>query len=502
MVNINIMETGAIERLLKPQGLATDFSLVTDIRRPAKHTCNQVWFHDISEIFEVFLCYNKDLAFVYPPGSGKSTVAKIFQEFADCNTRTLHSSFQSYFEKCKLKTEKKELFEEFYRKCNVVLISFKDVYLGDTTLYSAKEIKEQYTNMMSAIANNAWSQPEVFNKYYLDVESAALSKDPSSYFCSLSMLYSRLSTCKIDKKYQKGFILYDSIDCMYNEIAKISSFELRKELLSDFTRLFNLNTRNVKSIFFGVSPFFFTDYLKLGAGMFSIVPSASNMYTYNDEERLRLRRYHDIALNTFSYSEDDIRKTCEDINECCETDESFKKIEIDKMIALCKEIGEYEVDGVKIMNPYLVVSYIWSFINREPYTLDVSPLSLWYKYDCTISTSITTTYGCEMLQELQDVVNKPTIVKNFDMFASFSSIMGESVLPLFVHGGYLSVNSTSMSSNEGGEKHFELKVANKSMKIILEYSLNVLWKQWWYLRTLKYDQSSSTSTSRAKRKRK
>lgn len=469
IVHIKITETGEIERLLNPEKRATDF------RDSAEGICDKPWFHDISEIFEVFLSSRKDLAFVYPPGSGKSTVAETFQKFADCSTCDLPSSFQSYFDSCKLNG--KPVFKENHRKCNVILVDFKKVDLGDVTRNSEELIREKYTSEMCKIASAAWSQPEAFESRYNDTEAPTLRTNPSSYRNSLPDLYLRLGTCRVNKKLQKGFILYDSIDSMYHQIAKISIPEVRRELLADFTSTILVNVTkkdNVKRIFFGVSPYFITEYIQSGgACLFLISPYPLD----STIDEAFIEKYKDLVSKTFSYSEDIIQATCVKINERCVKDTSLRKIEdVEWMVTKCTEVARYEMNDVQMINPYLAVSYLWSYAIQSPYKLDISPRSLWY--DC-----IFTRYDIRMLL---DILNEQKVVEDFDICESITSIMDGRVisnrthfLPLFVYGGYYSVISTSLISRSEGKEinRYEFKVANETMKIILEYSLKALWKQ-------------------------
>ncbi|XP_065215948.1 uncharacterized protein LOC135842423 [Planococcus citri] len=365
-------------------------------RLAAKESCHHPWFQDITPIFELFLSGRKDMAFVFPPGSGKSTVAEMFEKYAHYESDV--AGYDSFFSNCTFKKQNEELYLKFYRQCAVVRIDFRHVNIGDTLL----SYREAITNLIR------W----IWRKYAFDefhrTEEEKLRKDKFRYKLSLKFLFRTIDN---DNK----FLLLDSVDCIYNQIAKIAP-KVKENLFKDFTDMIYSpqdKDTGLTHISFGVSPYFITEHLRKGTCTFSIFPRSGSIDQYDTEEIERWNLDNNLALQTFSYGEDSIRTTCERINKMCEESESMKRIEnVDDMIETCKKIGSYRVNDIELLNPYLVISYLWSFTKKRNYRLDIAPKSLWFE-------SIHTKADCEMLREL---LHTQETKKIFDMFPSFKII--------------------------------------------------------------------------------
>lgn len=84
----------------------------------------RVYFQDNTMVFETLLTLKKLNLVIYPPGSGKTTVALLLKAFL--SSEALSDNLNEFFTNCKF-SACQDLYEKYHKKANVAYISFKSI---------------------------------------------------------------------------------------------------------------------------------------------------------------------------------------------------------------------------------------------------------------------------------------------------------------------------------------------------------------------------------------
>ncbi len=178
---------------------------------------------------------------IYPPGSGKTTMALLLQSFLS-SMAVWSEKRLKFFDNCEYTRSCKTDFDKFKKSGNVTYISFEDIE-GTNRV----EFERSLTEIMLGHFE------QYFSEEILQEEKTILME---SHGCVYSSLQRFVRNLKNKKK--TTYLLLDSCDTVYNAIAQIGTEAVA--VCKSFTKFLKgvvpTGTTGVILICFGVSPYF------------------------------------------------------------------------------------------------------------------------------------------------------------------------------------------------------------------------------------------------------
>lgn len=388
------------------------------------------WFQDNTELFDVLLKGEESFVMcVYPPGSGKSTIAELLKYYL--STNGIPEEISNFLNNCQFQHKENDLvqndplYKKFRSSASYVLFADFSEVTGETY----HELEQNYTIYMETCWKSCGLPEESLNREFKTLETI-----DGSVWTSLLRLRDRIALIMGNL-----YIILDSIDNMYNLIANLPSQESEK-LYKRFTKgisgIVGKNASSIKTFCFGVSPYLITEYMKSGIS-----------YHFIGSKPNKVGKY-------FSYSDESIKHMISKWN---------LKVSIDQ----CKDVAALNYNDNCFVNPYLCISYMRSLKeNCAKFKVNLSPRSLWMK-------CIFTEKDLNMLYDvfLGEKKCQFAMAVSMGMMCGLSESSEHRKLyyPLFVFGGFLSCKKLT------GEKDtYLLSSANETSKILIRHHLEAL----------------------------
>ncbi|XP_065222074.1 uncharacterized protein LOC135846735 isoform X2 [Planococcus citri] len=90
-----------------------------------KDIIDQVYFQDNTMVFETLLSHQHIVVIIYPPGTGKTTIAILLEAFLW--STDLPDKVNRFFENCEFATQCPDKYEKFRKSANVAYINFEAI---------------------------------------------------------------------------------------------------------------------------------------------------------------------------------------------------------------------------------------------------------------------------------------------------------------------------------------------------------------------------------------
>ncbi|XP_065224511.1 uncharacterized protein LOC135848517 [Planococcus citri] len=415
---------------------------------------NECYFQDNTKLFPVITESDIPVAFFFPPGSGKSSVARLFELYAS-NSKSVvgdnehskkkkYAEMDSFFKKCRFASESPELYKKYRSNHAVVNIDFKDVHI-------AQNDDEWFFASLCSLMELIWN--EYAPEEYISSEQERLGDVMDEVVSSLQRLVLYLAQSN-----EKVFILLDSCDVVFNLLAKVEQNREDKNLSKLFRTflLFENEIPKAKHVFFGVNPYFAVKTLDCQIDIYSIwMPSKVR------EGYIQYETNKSLVRECFSYSEESIKKVST----------RLELGDVDVILNQCIEVAKCSFNGFELINPYLATAYLTTLKRRTSYSVKSGPGYLWdeaiyfTEKDVDIIgkslTNDTTALSFPMLVSCTDM----DILKSFTQDRTL-------FYDLLIYGGYFS----SETKNESENEHV-IWPSNQTTKLVLEYMMENIWKK-------------------------
>ncbi|XP_065215404.1 uncharacterized protein LOC135842048 [Planococcus citri] len=442
--------------------------LAADQAEPGEYTkctvdemVGEWFFQDNTKLFPVIIQSENPVAFIFPPGSGKSSLAQLFESYAS-NSKSIvgagsdKTKMNSFFETCWFALNNSSLYTKYRSNCAVVYIDFRNIVIEQNEQVFYRSLKV----LMCAVWNKY--APEEFLLY----ERKHLKKDISAV-CSLQRLVVSLLAQDRDV-----FVLLDSCDVVFNQLANLDR-NRKDRTLSQLLLMFlqcPTETTLVKYIYLGVNPYFAVNNLRHNTDVYSIYVLL-DVLPEKEEEYEENRR---LVRECFSYSKESIEKACE----------HMKLENIDEIVERCTRVAEFSFNGFELINPYLATAYLTTLKSRSSYSVNIAPRSLWHE---AIFTERDVDIIAKSLTNDTTAFSFPMLMSSTHILTSFSQDR-RWFYNLFIYGGYFSGETI----NNNQDEHM-IRASNQTTKLVLKYMLENIWKKKYQTFTMDNRQQSASN---------
>lgn len=357
---------------------------------------------------------------IYPPGCGKTSLAKLFEHYAsDSEIIVFNNKIQKWLTESKFALKNPKVFESNRKKHRIIYGSFQDVEpssleeLRQMLICWVKDLYERYV-------------PETLKMKLICKEDSC----PACLFHSLVHL--------IKNRNSTTYIILDACDTMFNCTTKFVG-DSSKKAIKFLVRLIDCTgIENITVICFGVSPYFTREFVNMAA-TFQIANPKNQFHRY------------------FCYEKNVILRTIQTWN-------------LDISAEECLDLANFKFLTNTFINPSLCVKILQACKTGEYFKVEIRPRSLWME---SVFHSADVEILLESLRKSVPIeVDFIFSIRDMANFQQKNTHHLRPFYPLFIYGGFFSC--IKIEPNEKKRTVCELVVANPIMKSILIKNLRYL----------------------------
>ncbi|XP_065211681.1 uncharacterized protein LOC135839534 [Planococcus citri] len=233
----------------------------------------QAYFQDNTMAFKTILSTGGIILIIYPPGSGKTTMALLLESYLS-STIECSDKLTTFFQTCEFAKECKSDYDEFYKSGSVAYINFEGIRGTDRVSFEKSLVEIMLTS---------------FKKYFsADVvqDAAMLMNPPEDVYISMMQFVQYL---RMVGEKKKTYLILDSCDTVYNTIAQLGAEAaiVCKQFTEFLKSAVHTGSTDVMLICFGVSPYFAYEFAGQ-ATIYNVHKEANDLgkyFSYSEETR-------------------------------------------------------------------------------------------------------------------------------------------------------------------------------------------------------------------------